>query len=265
MEKIYYFLSGLPRTGTTVLGAILNQNPQVFVGPISPLVDFIEINHLQFKTNTSYLTNKKINFENEFVKNIPNIWYADIDKKIIIDKNRNWARHIEYIKKYITSDVKIICTVRPVLEILASFIKIIRQTPNKKSFVDIELYLNKKPITDDNRCDYLMSKHGVVERCLYSLAQPYINDNENLIHIVDYNDLTTTPKLTIDKIYDFLDLPKFEHDFDNITHAYKEDDEVFGIPDLHTVRKSLSKNEYDYKEFLSDYVIEKYNNLEFWN
>jgi len=265
MKKIYYFLSGLPRTGTTLLGAILNQNPQVFVGPISPLVDLIQTNLQQFKTNTSYLANKKINFENELLTNLPHAWYADVDKKIIIDKNRGWARHIDYIKKYITSDVKIICTVRPVLEILASFIKIIHQTPNKKSFVDIELYLNKIPITDDNRCDYLMSKFGVVERCLYSLAQPYINDNENLIHIVDYNDLAENPKLIINNIYDFLNLSKYEHDFDNITHGYKEDDEVFGIPDLHTVRKSLSKNEYDYKEFLSDYVIEKYNNIEFWN
>ena len=38
MNKTLHFLSGLPRSGSTVLAAILNQNPEVQVSTTSGLV-----------------------------------------------------------------------------------------------------------------------------------------------------------------------------------------------------------------------------------
>ena len=37
-KKTYFFLSGLPRSGTTLLGAILEQNPNIYVGATSPVL-----------------------------------------------------------------------------------------------------------------------------------------------------------------------------------------------------------------------------------
>jgi hypothetical protein len=54
------------------------------------------------------------------------------------------------------------------------------------------------------------------------------------------------------KVYDYLELPYFQHDFDNITQITKEDDEIYGlVSDLHTIRPSLSLNAPDYKDILS--------------
>jgi len=38
MQKQFHFLSGLPRTGSTVLASILSQNPDIYVSASSPLV-----------------------------------------------------------------------------------------------------------------------------------------------------------------------------------------------------------------------------------
>jgi len=40
MNKLH-MLAGLPRSGTTLLGAILNQNPKVYVTTTSPFVEIL--------------------------------------------------------------------------------------------------------------------------------------------------------------------------------------------------------------------------------
>jgi hypothetical protein len=40
MQKLY-FLVGLPRSGSTLLASLLNQHPDVFASPTSPLMDLL--------------------------------------------------------------------------------------------------------------------------------------------------------------------------------------------------------------------------------
>lgn len=37
MQNTYHFISGLPRTGSTLLSAILSQNPAVYAGKLGGL------------------------------------------------------------------------------------------------------------------------------------------------------------------------------------------------------------------------------------
>ncbi|HEY2623443.1 MAG TPA: sulfotransferase, partial [Dyella sp.] len=39
----FHFISGLPRSGTTLLAAILNQNPRFRAGMTSPLADIMGV------------------------------------------------------------------------------------------------------------------------------------------------------------------------------------------------------------------------------
>ena len=36
--KQFYFMAGLPRSGSTMLSAILNQNSKIYSGPSSPIL-----------------------------------------------------------------------------------------------------------------------------------------------------------------------------------------------------------------------------------
>ena len=49
-DRQFYFISGLPRTGTTALCAVLSQNPDIYAGPNSPVCQ------LMWDTHTSCLT-----------------------------------------------------------------------------------------------------------------------------------------------------------------------------------------------------------------
>ena len=54
MEKQFYFISGLPRSGTTLLSAILNQNPKFQASISGPLARFTRAVIEQSSTQGGY-------------------------------------------------------------------------------------------------------------------------------------------------------------------------------------------------------------------
>ncbi len=61
-----------------------------------------------------------------------------------------------------------------------------------------------------------------------------------------FEDLTTDPAQALRQVYQYLGVPEFEHDFDQITQVTHEDDEVFGIPGLHEIRPKVEPFRNDY-------------------
>ena len=67
-------------------------------------------------------------------------------------------------------------------------------------------------------------------------------------------------------IYNYLELDYYEHDLNRIENKYRElDAQIWGLDDMHKVRKELKKVSPKPQEVLSDYVLDKYSNREFWN
>jgi hypothetical protein len=66
----------------------------------------------------------------------------------------------------------------------------------------------------------------------------------------------------MDKIYDFFEIEKFNNDLNNIVLEEKEDEEALGLPkDVHRVYPQIELNKANPENFFSDYVLEKYKNL----
>ena len=260
-RKTYFFLSGLPRSGTTLLGAILEQNPDIYVGATSPVLEFLLSFDNTFNFNKTYHAFPKEDFRVRTLSRIPDDWYSDIDRPIIIDKNRGWPRVISYAKLF-TDNIKIICTVRSVLEILSSWILLNRKSPD--SFIDKGLKELSLALTDDNRCEYLMQEaSGDVEQALYSLKSGF-TDHSNFLHLIEYDDLISDTENIINGVYKFLELPTYKHKYDNIGHINQENDMVHGMPEMHNVKSTISRSENNPLDILSDNIIKKYSDLEFW-
>ena len=60
-------------------------------------------------------------------KTMPKAYYQHITKPHIIDKHRAWARNIHPAKIHISADPKVICTYRPIAEVVTSFIKLVEK------------------------------------------------------------------------------------------------------------------------------------------
>ena len=265
MNKTFYFMAGLPRSGSTLLKTILNQNPEIHTEPVSPVLELTYYNNQYFIDSEQYLGYPKPKSAHRVISSVIEDYYFDVEKPIIIDHCRAWSNNIEMLKTFITSNPKIICPVRNITEILTSFITMIRRNPDQVSFVDQHLIEKGLEINDDNRCDYLMSKDGIVEQALWAQSQAFIRgDDKKHLHMVEYDDLISKPKETMKGIYEFLGVKEYSHNFNKIENAHREIDDQWYLKDMHHVREKLEKKSKKPEDILSPYVLNKYNNLEYW-
>ena len=148
--------------------------------------------------------------------------------------------------KSIIKKPKFIILYRPVLECLASFIKI------------------EKPIDIETRCHELMYKDGMIGKSLWSIKN-LIEQKEDYI-IINYSELVSNPLKPINKIYSYLNIDSFEHKLKNFNsfsvNDIKYNDNVLNAP-LHTIRTDKIKlNKYNIEDYLPKNIIKQYSNLD---
>jgi sulfotransferase len=262
--KTFYFMSGLPRSGSTLLTALLNQNPEVHASTNSPLLDTIHYTeeYLLYQSE-QYKATPNPEGAHKVLSSIPDNYYFNIPQNIIIDKSRGWVNEIQHIQDYITKEPKIICPVRDIQDIISSFLNLVYHSKTT-SFIDEALIANGIEINNDNRTDYLMSPQGIIGQSYHALSEAFCKGNNKYLLLVEYDNLVNKPQQELNRIYDFLELSKFTHTFENIKPKCDENDEVYGLENMHTVRNKVEKIHRDNTKFLSKYVIDKYNYMEFW-
>lgn len=237
--KKYFFLAGLPRCGNTLFASILNQNPNISVTANSLLPEiFLALKSLyQSLIFRNFPDHKSLD---NIIKNIFDNYYKDWKTQYIIDRSY-WGTpcNLEFLKA-LNFDLKFIILVRPVLEILASFIKI------------------EKPVNIEKRCDELMKDDGMIGKAV--LSYKALKKEDCLI--IHYNRLTEEYKDTIKKVYQFLKLPLWKHRFHdldqfNINGIYYNDN-VLSSP-LHSIKvDKVKKIDYKVEKYLPINIIKKY-------
>ena len=243
--KKYFFLNSLPRSGNTVLGSIINQNSNVSVTANTILTDIIYQLHL-LKNNEIFLNFPDKESLDNVIKNSFNNYYKDWKAKFIIDRGPWGTPDNLKLLKSIIKNPKFIILNKPVLECLASYIKI------------------EQPQNIEERCNQLMSSQGMIGKNLWSIKNT-IDQKENYI-IINYNDLVNNPLDQINKIYNFLDIKKFNHDFKNINqfsaNNIKYNDNILDFP-FHTIKTGKIKlDKIEVTKYLPYNIIKKYSNLD---
>lgn len=267
--KEFFFLAGMQRSGATILSSILNQNPDMWVTPASPLfrMMFAQAQSHNELENIDYSRSEAID---DVIATIPHAFYQDKSAKYIIDKNLNWPspQGVELITKYITKNVKFICPVRNVLDVLVSFDTIINAHPDSKNNQMDEQVLTTtvadKPLAD-RRADFLMSHNKDVALSLSFMKHALVPEYRHLFHFVDYDDFVTDPEKEVNKIYDFLEIPRFSHEYQNIEDPSGiSENSLTGIRNLHTIRPKVQKVSRRPEDVFLPETLTRYSGLEFW-
>jgi sulfotransferase len=228
MSKDIVFLSGLPRTGSTLLTSILSQNPGIHTEGNSALCQLMWDTKVSCE-QTEQMFNKP-DFKDKLMSKLPDMFYEDATGSII-DKCRSWTlpANLELIDRYITKTPKIIVMTRPVIEIVKSFVFIRKMN----GWVNPE-----KGLLDEGSEPIMRSLAGV------NYAKE-INTGQFLF--VEYQDLLDKTEATLEKIYDFCGWEKFKHDLNNIKNLTPELDESINLLGLHDIRPDISKRDIDVK------------------
>lgn len=268
MKKIH-FISGMQRSGSSLLETLLNQNPDMFAAPSSALFK------LYSRLITTYQEPENVQYNRDFhlndvYKNIAQIFYARYNQNIIFDKNANWVSPygIETIRNFIDIEPRIICPVRNVTDVLASWSHIIDSSElNKDNMLDAavkETTFPDKPMPD-RRADFLMKPDNDIYNIINWMAYASSSDNAKFIHFVDYDDLCENPQKELDKIYDFLGIKRFKnHYFTEIEDGRDiSSQSIYGIKNLYKVHSTIQKD-VTAEGILLPETIERCSGLEFW-
>jgi len=267
--KEFFFLAGMQRSGATIISQILNQNPDIWVSPASPLFRMM-VTQSQSHNELENIDYNRSAAIDDVIATIPHAFYQDKSTKYIIDKNLNWTSPtgVEVICKDITKNIKIICPVRNVLDVLVSFDTIINAHPDSKNNQMDEQVLATtfadKPLAD-RRADFLMQHDKDVSLSLNFMKHALIPEYRHLFHFVDYDDFVNNPQEEINKIYEYLAIPQFNHEFKNVKDISGiSEDSLTRIKHLHTIRPTVQKISRRPQDVFLPETIKRYSGLEFW-
>lgn len=267
-NKKFFFMAGLQRSGATVLSSILNQNPNIYCSPSSPLFPMLA------ESDKSYGLPQNIDFDRStgidaVLKNMANNFYSDHNEQYIIDKNHWWPipLGVDIMHKYITQDIKIICPVRDIMEVLASFNTIVEKNKfkNKENVIDrgaLEFTHPDKSMPD-RRADFLMMPNQDISTHLYGMGFAKQPEFRHMFHFIEYNDIVGNPEKVLNDLYDYLEIEKFDHVFEGLKTEVPAKS-VTGIYDLHKVNPKLERKSVNPKDIFSEDTIRRYSGLEFW-
>lgn len=268
MNKRYLFLSGLPRSGSTILCGILSQNPSLYVSGTSNILgvlaniraawqDIAEFSALDPKVSAT----RKLNV----LRGALDAFYADVPQQIVIDKCRAWPAHLEMAESMLGYKPKVIVTVRDVRDVLASFEKLWRKRKAENCLVDAEKSNPIDYLSIDGRCRVLMNPGGMVGSSANIILDACVRGWRKQLHFVEYENLTEKPKETLSQLYAFLELESFEHDFANIQPSVIENDVPYGWGDLHTIRPELKPQPSQWQDYIPTNVAMQYTaDAKFW-
>jgi sulfotransferase len=257
MGKTIHMISGLPRSGSTLLCNILAQNPEMHSTPTSACHEALFVLRNAWGEWVEHKAAKSLANNLQPVLNATINAYHNTDRPVVIDKGRGWLSLIELAEFALDRKVKIIVPVRGIPQILSSFEKLHRKTQAK----DQGDYFQAQTI--QGRAEHLLGGEQVLGLAYNRLKDATMRGLGDRLCLVEFDDLTHNPKETLEDIYKFLELPNFKHDFTSVEQYTHEDDSVHGM-DLHTIRKDVKPIKDDSASVLGVDLCKQYNGTEFW-
>jgi len=243
-NKNFYFLTSIPRSGITLLSALVNQSKQLKISPNSILPTLLKSffeskNDLIFK---NFPNHKALD---RCAKNLFNEYYATVNAPNILDRSA-WGRK-DYLPmlQHLFKERKFVLLLRPIIECVASFIK------------------TENPTDPENRCNELLCEGGIINNNVISVRN-IIDNNENYL-IIKYEDLILNPQNQINRLFSFLDLEQEvvnTHNFNQFEFdGVRYNDDVLPA-NIHTIRTNkVEKIDYDVYRYIPQTIINKIKNL----
>ncbi|MCW8924281.1 MAG: sulfotransferase [Gammaproteobacteria bacterium] len=255
----FHFISGLPRSGSTLLSAILRQNPRYHASMTSAVGSLFSSVISQLSAGSEYAPLVTREQKRELLKGLFSSYYHDKqDKEIIFDTNRMWSARLPALLD-LYPEAKMLCTVRNVAWVLDSFESKFQQDP----FENTSLYQNEQERnTVYSRAEALIGKHRQVGFPWAALRDAYYSKHADSMLLIDYELLTRDPARVIALIYEFLGEDCFEHDFDHVDYDEPQFDDALGIVGLHKVQPKV-----EFKPratVLPPDLYDKYSQMSFW-
>lgn len=231
----FHFISGLPRSGSTLLAALLKQNPRFHAGMTSPVggMFLALLEAMSDRTETSsFLDNSA---RQRIARGLVENYYATSKAGVIFDTHRLWCSKLPALRLLFPQSRLIAC-VRDTSWIIDSFERLVRRNALQPS----SIFNFSAGGTVYSRATTLANSDGLVGFSYDALRDAFYGEHAQSMLLVQYDTLANNPRKALAAVYDFIGEPWFEHDFENVEFeegaAY---DERLGTPGLHAVGRHV--------------------------
>ena len=243
----------------------MGQNPDFYVTPTSGLMDllygakhnFANIDEFKFALNKDELNSAF----NSFLDAGLHAYCSSLsNKKYFLDKGRGWGYYIYWLEYFMKYQPKIICMVRDLRDVFASMEKAHRKNPNKEVLIN---WSELKNNTVAKRIDF-WSMTPPVGIAIERLESILFDGSAHKFLFIKYEDFCLNPEQQMARVYNYLDVPYFQHNFDYIPQVTHEDDShTLGFGD-HVIRNTLSLTPSRANELLGEGVCDWIYNRYKW-
>lgn len=260
--KTVHYVTGTPRSCSTLLCNILAQNPKFHATASSGLIDLIYPSRKNLSDLGEFKSMDPKDAENMFCDwargGIVNAFNSLTDRPIVFDKGRSWIGYLDLLF-HLFPEAKVIVPVRDVRGILTSFEKKRRKHP---AYFEAEENPATNFTTIERRVQSWLAspKLGIAVERLHE-ASTRFKDN---LHFVHAEHLTESPKQTMMKLYSYLGEEYFEHDFNNVEQYTSEHDGVWWPFGVHEIRREVKPLKREWNDILGRQLAETVNQKFSW-
>lgn len=235
-----FYQSSLPRAGSTVFQNILHENPSIYATPTDGVLELLFgargnfTNSLEFKAQDSKQMQQA--FKQFCSQGMKGFYESITDRPYVMSKSRGWGIHYGFLNEF-HPNPKIICLVRDIRDIISSMEKKFRQ--NQLQSDNILNWSEFKGTTTYKRTyDWL---NGIpVGLAIERLSEIFHQGINEKMLFIRFEDLCSNPEHEMRRVYNYLELPFFSHNFNNIQQFTQEDDSVYGIYGDHKIKSKLT-------------------------
>ena len=237
MQNGIHFISGLPRSGSTLLAALLRQNPRFSAGMTSPVGSLFNTMLGATSQRNEGAVFIDDNQRVRLLRAVFEAYYADIHpNQMVFDTNRMWTTKLPALTALFPHAL-VICCVRNPAWVVDSIERLIRNNAFEPSGI-----FNYEPGgTVYSRAEGLSKGDGMVGFAWNALREAVFGAQAGRLLLVRYESLTANPAGALAAIYHAIDEPLFAHDPAHIEPYYEaiEFDMRLGTPGLHTVGSAV--------------------------
>ena len=236
MQHGIHFISGLPRSGSTLLAGILRQNPRfhaMMTSPVGAIYLAMQVAVSRKNEGAVFIDESQ---KAALLRGIfYNYYHAISAEKLVFDTNRIWCTKMASLADHFPN-ARVICCVRNISWIMDSVERLIRRNPHELS----GLFGFEAGGTVYTRVNRLAMNDGLVGYALDGLREAFFGEHAERLILVEYEALAQQPQRTLAQLYDFIGEPPFDHDFENVEYDAQDFDLAIGAPGLHTVARTVA-------------------------
>lgn len=233
-----FFVSSLPRSGSTLLMNLLGQNPAHYVTPTSGLIElFVLVKNrwpdvIEFKAEGLEVVKPRVA---SALKGLLTGYFQHelAAGKSVFDKSRGWLQYIEPLEETLGVRVKVVVTVRDVRAIVTSFERLYRRRQIDFREARGEEYFLCQTV--EGRAEVLLEPSSILGLTIARLRDALARGLGDRLVIVPYDALTAQPQPCLSLVHLALNLPPFQYDPHRVTQVTQENDTIHGMA-LHTIR-----------------------------